>query len=143
MLGDLPEAIDIDFNSVSWKEKYYAVLSAYRLVTVSEDMAGKLRLAFPDILPEMVTIIEASEPTNLQTAATLAESLIQLAKAAPTNQRQTPIFWQDFRQLQGELQQSRSRLAKCQQEIKEIQSSKLWQMRSLWSKIKKTIGWKS
>lgn len=143
MLGDLPEAIDIDFNSVSWKEKYYAVLSAYRLVTVSEDMAGKLRLAFPDILPEMVTIIEGSDCPNLKTANILVESLIQLAEEAKTNQRQNQIFWQDFRQLQGELQQSRSRLAKCQQEIREIQSSKLWQMRSLWSKIKKTIGWKS
>ncbi len=172
ILGDLPELTSFKIMSSTEREKYYAILYAYAFVGISEDITFKLMDIFPHISLHTVTTIDGGEKTGSQTAATLAKTFIQVAKQAKNdNKRQIPFFWKEFRQMQGQLQQTKANLERsqtqrqqvqtelersqtqlqqtqaelhqAQQEILGMKSSKFWQMRSQWFKLRRALGLKS
>jgi hypothetical protein len=170
VLYDLPDLKNM--NLAANREKYYALDRAYAYTTISEEVAWQLTRTFPQISPGAIASIGSSDRPWQETAATLARIFTQVAEQIKTNHRwQQPLLWSDFRQLQGKYQQAQdnwrlsstilqqtqaqlqattaqleatqAQLHQAEQEILGMKSSKFWQMRSQWFKLRRALGLKS
>lgn len=52
----IPEIFGANLNDPMWREKHYGIQHASAYITVSERTARDLRMCFPDISPELVTV---------------------------------------------------------------------------------------